>query len=73
MVSAVGNPDLSGDGGRGRERAELPRGFVVFPSEVRLPRRGAAGASPGWLRNWWIVIAAVLVAAAVIAAALIVR
>jgi hypothetical protein len=72
VVSAVGNPDLSGGGGRGRQRAEPPRGFVVFPIEGRIPGR-RVGAGAGWLRDWWIVIAAVFVATAVIAAALIVR
>jgi hypothetical protein len=73
LVPAMGDPDLTPADGRGHEAAPRPRGLVVFPIEslalaARRRRRGSR-----WLREWWIVFAALVLAAAVIGVALLVR
>jgi hypothetical protein len=50
---------------------ERPRGLVVFPIDSLGVSHTREHVS--WLRNWWIVFAAIAVAAALIALAFLVR
>jgi hypothetical protein len=69
----MGDPDLRPADRGGREAAGPPRGLVVFPIESLTPGRKREGSGVGWLRNWWIVFAALILATAVIWLALLVR
>ena len=67
----MGDPDLRP--GDGREAAERPRGLVVFPIDSLAPGARRERSGVGWLREWWIVFAALVLAAAIIGLALLVR
>jgi hypothetical protein len=54
-------------------RPERPRGLVVFPIESLAPTTARPSGRLGWLRDWWIVFAAMVFAAAVVGVALLVR
>ena len=69
----MGNPDLSSAERGGPAAAGRPPGLVVFPIESLVPGARRERGGLGWLREWWIVFAALVVAALVIAAALLLR
>jgi hypothetical protein len=69
----MGDPDLTPADRGGRGAAGRPRGLVVFPIESLAPEHEREGSGAGWLRNWWIVFAALVLAAAIIGVALVIR